>query len=104
MFPQATIIALLVDPTNPSAETPSRDVQAAAHTLGLQLHGLRASTERNFDTVFANLAQGRAGALMIGTEGLLISRSQQLAAPTVHHAIPTSSRLVSTSKPFWRRL
>jgi hypothetical protein len=36
MFPQATIIALLVDPTNPSAETLSRDVQAAAHTLGLR--------------------------------------------------------------------
>jgi putative ABC transport system substrate-binding protein len=58
MFPQATIVALLVDPTNPSAETLSRGVQAEAHTLGLQLHVLRAGTERNFDTVFANLAKG----------------------------------------------
>jgi putative ABC transport system substrate-binding protein len=51
LVPTATIIALLVNPTNPTnAETLSRDLQAAARTLGLQLHVLHASTERDFDT------------------------------------------------------
>ena len=72
----------------PIAETISRDLQAAARTLGLQLHVLHASTERDFDAVFATLAQLRAGALVIGTDAFFISRSEQLAALTVRHAVP----------------
>jgi putative ABC transport system substrate-binding protein len=89
LIPTATIIALLVNPTNLTAETQSRDLQAAARTLGLQLHVLHASTERDFDTVFATLVQLRASALIIGTDVLFINRSEQLAALTVRHAVPT---------------
>ena len=63
LVPAATIIAFLLNPTSPSAETQLRDVQAAAGTMGLQLHVLHASTERDFDPVFANLAQLRPAAL-----------------------------------------
>ncbi len=80
LVPTATIIALLVNPTNPTnAETLSRDLQAAARTLGLQLHVLHASTERDFDTVFATLSRLRAGALVIGSDPFFNSRNQQLA-------------------------
>jgi len=89
LVPTATIIALLVNPTNLIAETQSRELQAAARTLGLQLHVLHASTERDFDTVFATLVQLRASALIIGTDILFINRSGQLAALTVRHAVPT---------------
>ena len=88
LVPTATIIALLVNPTNPNAETLSQDTQAAARTLGLELHVLHASTERDFDTAFATLVQQRAGALVIGTDGFFISQSEQLAALTVRHAVP----------------
>src|SRR5262249_33125213 len=50
--PKATTMALLVNPTNPNLETQSRDSQAAALKLGLQLHVVNASTERDFDAVF----------------------------------------------------
>ena len=86
--PTATIIAALVNPTNPNAETLSRDLQAAARTLGLQLHILHASTERDFDTVFASLVQMRAGALVINNDAFFLSRTEQLAALTVRHAVP----------------
>jgi putative tryptophan/tyrosine transport system substrate-binding protein len=90
LVPTATIIALLVNPTNPTnAETLSRDLQAAARTLGLQLHVLHASTERDFDTVFATLPRLRAGALVIGSDPFFNSRSQQLAALALRHAMPT---------------
>ena len=89
LVPTATIIALLVNPTNPNAETLSRDVQAAARTLGLQLHVLHASTERDFDTVFATLVQLRAGGLVIGADAFFNSRSEQLAALALRHAVPT---------------
>jgi putative ABC transport system substrate-binding protein len=89
LVPMATVIALLVNPTSPFAEIISRDAQAAAHTLGLQLHVLRASTERDFDAVFATLVQLRAGALVVSGDVLFTNRSDQLAALMLRHAVPT---------------
>jgi putative ABC transport system substrate-binding protein len=89
LIPTATVVALLLNPTNPTlAQTLSRDLQAAARTLGLQLHVLHASNEREIDTAFATLVQLRAGALVIGADALFNSRSEQLAALTVRHAVP----------------
>jgi putative tryptophan/tyrosine transport system substrate-binding protein len=90
VVPRATIIALLVNPTIPTiAEPLSRDLQAAASTLGLKLQVLHASTERDFDTVFATLVKLQAGALVIGPDTLFTARSKQLGALTVRHAMPT---------------
>jgi putative ABC transport system substrate-binding protein len=83
--PAATVIAILVAPINSNAEA----LQKAASTLGLQIHFLSARTERDFDTVFASVLQQRAGGLVIGPDGLFISRSEQLAALALHHAVPT---------------
>ena len=88
LVPTAAITALLLNPTYPSAENQSRDLQAAARTLGLQLHVLHASSERDFDSVFATLAEMRAGALVIGNDPFFNSRSEQLAALSVRHALP----------------
>ena len=89
LVPTATIIAALVNPTTPIlAEALTRDLRTAAHTLGVQLHVLHASSERDFDTVFASLVQLRAGGLVIGTDALFNSRSEELAALTIRHAIP----------------
>jgi putative ABC transport system substrate-binding protein len=89
LVPTASTIALLVNPTNPNAETLSKDAQAAAYTLRLQLNVLHASTERELDMVFASLLQPRAGALVIGTDPFFTSRSEQLAARALSQAIPT---------------
>jgi putative ABC transport system substrate-binding protein len=88
LVPAAAIIALLLNPTNPNAETLLRDHQSAARTLDLQLRVVHASTERDIDTAFATLIQMRAGALVIGPDTLFISQSKQLAALTVRHAVP----------------
>ena len=89
LVPTATIIAVVVNPTYLDAETELRDLQAAALTLGLQLHVLHASTERDFETVFATLVKLRPGALVIGPDVFLLSRSEQLAALAFRHAVPT---------------
>jgi putative ABC transport system substrate-binding protein len=91
LVPSASIVALLINPTHPAAETASKDLQAAARTLGLEFHVLHASTEHDFDTAFATLAQVRAGALVIGADAFFVSRSEQLAALTVRHAVPAIS-------------
>src|SRR5439155_12490226 len=65
-----------------------RDLQAAARTLGLQLQVLRAGTEHDFESAFATLRQLRAGALVIGADVFFNTRSQQLAALALRHAVP----------------
>ena len=84
-------MALLVNRTDPSVAEPiTKEVQGAARTLGLELHVLSASTDRDFDAVFAELIQIRAGGLVISAgDPIFVSRSQQLAALALHHAVPT---------------
>jgi putative ABC transport system substrate-binding protein len=90
LLPRATILALLVNPTNRvAAERESQDLQAAARSLGLQLNVSHASTEREFDSIFANLVQLRADSLIIGSDLFFTSRSQKLAALTVRYAVPS---------------
>jgi len=90
LVPTASVIALLINPTNPAlAEPVSRASQAAAHALGLDLHVLNASTERDFDGVFASVIQLQAGGLVIGSDAFFTSRREQLAALAVRHAVPT---------------
>jgi putative ABC transport system substrate-binding protein len=89
LLPAANVIALLVNPTNPTiTQSMSRDLQSAAQVLGLELHILNASTEADFDSVFATLSKLRASGLVIAPDALFISRNEQLAALTVRHAVP----------------
>jgi putative tryptophan/tyrosine transport system substrate-binding protein len=92
LAPAASVIALLINPTNPAiARIQSRDVPAAARKLGLDLHVLNASAERDFDLVFARMKELRVGGLIIGADTFLNTRSEQLAALAVRNAIPTIS-------------
>ena len=99
VVPRATIMALLVNPTNPNVETQSRNLQAAALKLGLQVHVLNASTERDFDVVFAKLHELRADALMIGQDAFFNTQSGQLAALSVRHAMPAIYVTASSPRP-----
>src|SRR5215831_10224485 len=92
LVPNATAIALLVNPANSvRAESNMREAQVAARRLRLKLHVVHASGEREFDTAFASLVQLRAGALVIGSDSLFSGRSGQLAALAFRHAIPAIS-------------
>ena len=90
MVPTASVIAALVNPTNPTlAEPATKDAQAAARTLGLQLHVIQASTERDIDSTFATLPRLGAGALVVCPDAFLLSRRGQITALALRHAIPT---------------
>ena len=89
LVPTASIVALLVNPAEPAlAKTYTREGQAAARALGLELPVLNASSEGDFDAVFAKLIQLRAGGLVIGGGSFFASQRAQLAALTVRHAMP----------------
>jgi putative tryptophan/tyrosine transport system substrate-binding protein len=90
VVPSATTIGLLVNPTSPSIAEPfSRALDAAARVLGLQLYPVHASSEREIETAFESLVTLRAGGLVITPDQLFLARSEQLAALTVRHAMPS---------------
>jgi putative ABC transport system substrate-binding protein len=89
LIPTAAIVAVLINPAYPTAEVQSRDLHAAARILGLELRVLHASGERDLDAAFATLVKMRAGALVIGNDSFFNSRSEQLAALMIRHAVPT---------------
>jgi putative ABC transport system substrate-binding protein len=93
LLPAAHVMALLVDPSGSAvAETTSNQMLAAARTLGLELHVLNASTESDFDAVFAKVRQLRANGLVVSAgTALFVSQSRQLATLAAGHAVPSVS-------------
>jgi putative ABC transport system substrate-binding protein len=91
MVPTATVIAVLLNPTNPNSEPELTDLQGAAGTLGLRLLVLHASVDHDFDTIFAGLVQREAGALVITDDPFFTARHERLAALTLRHAVPMIS-------------
>jgi putative ABC transport system substrate-binding protein len=88
LAPQTTSIAVLGDPS--VGEIPSQDLQAAASTLKLTLHALRASDERDIDDAFAALLRLGAGALHVESSSLFASRVQQIAELALRYKMPAT--------------
>jgi putative tryptophan/tyrosine transport system substrate-binding protein len=91
LLPNASTVALLINPRNPSAAVQIRDAQAAASAFGQEIHILNASTESDIDTALATFGQMRAAALIFVNDALFNSRLDQLAAITARRAIPAIS-------------
>jgi putative tryptophan/tyrosine transport system substrate-binding protein len=90
LVPVSTRIAVLVNPTGPSAETALQDLEPAARAIGLQLQILNASTSRQIDEAFATLVRERADALFVGSDPFFTSRRIQLVHLASRHAIPAT--------------
>ena len=89
LIPKATVLALLVNPTNPVLmETTTREAKAAADTLGLQLHVLHARTEPEFERIFATLSELRASGLVIAVDSFFTARREQLGQLALRHRVP----------------
>jgi putative ABC transport system substrate-binding protein len=88
VVPAARTVGALINRMHPIAGAQSNELQAAARALALKLHIFDASSERDFDAVFARLVELQAGGLAIATDGFFISRSEHLATLAVRHAMP----------------
>jgi len=88
LTPKADRIAALVNPTNQNAAADTKEVEAAARALRLELHGLKASNAREIDDAFALLVERPAAALLIEGDPFFIGRMRQLVVLTARHAIP----------------
>jgi putative ABC transport system substrate-binding protein len=89
LVPGAKLIALLVNPNNPFAESTTKNAQEAAHSKGVQLHVLKASAESEIDAAFATLAQTHVEGLLQPSDALFNSRLDQLVALASRYGVPT---------------
>jgi putative tryptophan/tyrosine transport system substrate-binding protein len=87
--PNATTIAVLVDPNSPNAEMQVNDIQAAARGVGGEITILNASTIRDIDAAFVRLVEMRADALLVVANPIFFNRTAQLVVLAARHAIPT---------------
>ena len=92
LLPTAGSLAVVVNPTSPTAPSQLRNLHTAAETLGVQLHVLHASSEQEFETAFTALPHLRAGGLVFASDPYFANRSQQLAALAVRHAVPAMTQ------------
>jgi ABC-type uncharacterized transport system substrate-binding protein len=88
LVPQASVVACLVNPNSPEAESQLTDIRAAARTLGEEILVLNASSADELDTAFARLVRQRAGGLLVGNDALFVLRREQLVGLAARHAIP----------------
>jgi putative ABC transport system substrate-binding protein len=89
LVPKALRIAILANPTFPMASAEAREVEDAARRLAIEVSVRNASTEREIDEAFTDLAQHRPDALVIGTDPFLLGQRDQLARLAARHVIPT---------------
>jgi putative tryptophan/tyrosine transport system substrate-binding protein len=89
LVPASAAVGLLVNPTNPYAESEIREVQTRASALGLQLHVLNATNDSDLETAFVSLAGRRAGALLVGADPFFIIFRDRLVALAAGHRVPT---------------
>jgi putative ABC transport system substrate-binding protein len=90
LSPTATPIALLVNPANSDAETVASDTRAAARALGVDLHVVEVSTDRDLETAFASMARERVGGLVIAPDPFFVSRIKPLAGLALQRALPAA--------------
>jgi putative ABC transport system substrate-binding protein len=88
LVPAAKLIALLVNPNNPFAESTTKNAREAARSKGVQLHVLKASTETEIDAAFTNIAQTHVDGLIQPSDALFNSRLDKLVALAARHAVP----------------
>jgi putative tryptophan/tyrosine transport system substrate-binding protein len=88
LVPNATSVAMFVNPDTPETEGERRDAQAAARAFGLQLDIHNVSSSRDIDASFATLVARGAGALLVGAGAFLFNSREQIVALAARHALP----------------
>ena len=88
MVPNASMVALLLNPNDPGAEAQRQEVQMAAKALGRKILVLHASTDADFDANFAMIAKEDAGALIVENDPFFDSRRDHLMALAARHSVP----------------
>jgi len=99
LVPNVAVVAAIINQNNPQADIQVQELQGAARTLGLQVEVFKASSPNEIDTAFANLAQRRAGAVLMAGDAFFNLRKEQLSYLRPGMRFPRSSVSGSSLQP-----
>ena len=88
LVPGITSIGVIANPASPNTDTDLKALQAAAASLGLEIHVAGATSEPEFATALAAVVQQGAGALVVLPDPYFNSRAKQLVDLAARHALP----------------
>jgi putative tryptophan/tyrosine transport system substrate-binding protein len=88
LLPNARTVAMMINPAFPGAESELAEVEAAGRTIGMQIHGAKATSPSDIDAALAAFGQLRVAAFIVGADGYFITRRHQLATLAAGYAIP----------------
>ena len=88
LAPNASALAVLVNPTVMAAEAQLKDLHEAARALGVELRVVQASNESGIDAAFARLIEQRIAAVSVGSDPFFLSRCDQIVALAARYALP----------------
>jgi putative tryptophan/tyrosine transport system substrate-binding protein len=87
LVPDATSVAVLLNPTDPGAETQSAQLKSAARTVGMQIKLFQAATDADIDSAFATMTAQNAKALVVQADPFFTSRRDRLVGLANRNAI-----------------
>src|SRR5262245_23489427 len=89
LVPDGSVIAALINPTNPPSVEEARSLQAAATALGQRLLILQASKLGQLQDAFATMKQQQVRALIVSSDPFFFSERVKLVVLMARDALPT---------------
>jgi len=86
--PGAALIGFFVNSTNPNADTDTRNVQAAAVSIGQRLLVVQAHSDSDLEAASVAIDQGRIGAFLVAADPFFLSRRDKLVELAARWKIP----------------
>jgi putative tryptophan/tyrosine transport system substrate-binding protein len=88
LLPSEKVMGLLVNPTNPIAQSVLAEVKGAARVLGIELQVIEVRNDEELDRAFVDLPGMKIGALVIGTDPLFTSRAEKMGGLSLRAKMP----------------
>ena len=88
VVPKVSRVALLWNPDNPGSAAQLREAEAAARALGVRLQILAARDPQEIDSAFAAMTRGRAAALVVLADAILLNQRRQIAELAAERRLP----------------
>ena len=86
--PKISRVALVMNPSNPTASAEQADAEDGARKLGLETIALKAGNAHEIDVAFEKLLEAKADAFFIATDPILLDRREQIVTFAERHTLP----------------
>jgi putative ABC transport system substrate-binding protein len=87
-IPSVIAIGVLLNPENPTSQQQTKDLDDAAHTLGLTLHYAHVVRENDIEPAFSSVLQRGAQAIVVATDANFLNWSEQFVGLTARARVP----------------